>query len=378
MTKAKAQHEKGNRSTALDVYLLSSTGVVPSHCVRQKKAAELASAVNCWTSRQSKVLGSIYHKVEIDHRYSVFDSTQSNGHLSFNDFFIPGNVDSVGPSTKRRMLLYEKYAPELAHMAAGKVLKKAGVSCRSIGHIISVSCTGFVSPGFDVALIKSLGIPRDVSRTHIGFMGCHGVFNALRVASAFAEKDPSRHVLICSVEICSLHFRSGWNLRHSVANALFSDGAAAAVISSRLRGKENMRLRKVGSYVFPDSEEAITWRIGDNGFEMKLSSNVPLLIRHHLKAWLDEWLAEEGLLIENIRSWAVHPGGPGILKVVEKALDLPPRALAESRNVLRNYGNMSSATILFILENLTHIKMDLPCLALGFGPGLTVEAALFL
>ncbi len=334
---------------------------------------ELARSHNCSTPRQNKLLKAIYEKVAIDQRYSVFSEVPVHGQTFFDDFF-----KAHAPGTGERMLCFEKHAPGLVHRAAAKAMETAAVSREDIGHLVSVSCTGLAAPGFDIAMIWSLGLSPSVSRTHVGFMGCHGVFNALRVASALCNDRPGQDALVASVELCSLHFRDGWDLREMLGNALFSDGAAAAVVSARKRSPEDWRIAAQGSFIVPDSEDAITWRVGDEGFEMTLSPKIRQLIKVFLGPWLKEWLAEQGLTMDRIRSWAVHPGGPGVLDSVEEGLNLPKDALRTSREILRSFGNMSSATVLFILEEFLRRKGGTPCLSLGFGPGMTIEAALFL
>jgi len=232
-------------------------------------------------------------------------------------------------------------------------------------------------PGFDIALIKLLKLAPTVSRTHVGFMGCHGALNGLRVASALVHADPEARVLLCAVELCSLHFSYGGDHGKVVANALFADGAAALVAGSAAQAPTNAwRLLAAGSCLFPDSEDAMTWRTGDHGFEMTLSPGVPDLITQHLPSWLAAWLIQHGVTIPQVRSWAIHPGGPRILTAATSCLDLPPDATTTSREVLAECGNMSSPTILFILERLYRRTAPRPCVALAFGPGLSVEAAL--
>jgi len=186
-------------------------------------------------------------------------------------------------------------------------------------------------------------------------------------------------VLLCAVELCSLHFHYGWDPEKVVANALFADGAGAMVIASDGRDSSDAwQVTANGSCLVPDSEDAMTWRIGDHGFEMTLSPRVPSLVGTCLRPWLVQWLAEHGLTLRDVRSWAIHPGGPRILEAIAQALGLTPDATRFSAQVLAECGNMSSATMLFLLERLRRSGAPRPCVALGFGPGLVVEAALFL
>lgn len=227
-----------------------------------------------------------------------------------------------------------------------------------------------------MALIESLGLPPGVSRTHVGFMGCHGAMNALRTAAAFTTADPSACVLVCAVELCTLHLQYGWSTDIVVANALFADGAAAVVGVGGSSRTSTLTLRGAGSTRLAGSADFMTWRIGDHGFRMTLSAQVPDLIRERLSGWLNAWLGELGLRLEEIGSWAVHPGGPRILQACADALHLDKDQLCASRTVLEQFGNMSSPTVLFIVERLQQTAASLPWLVLGFGPGLAIEALL--
>jgi predicted naringenin-chalcone synthase len=235
--------------------------------------------------------------------------------------------------------------------AAQVALERAGIEAGRVTHLVTVSCTGFGAPGIDAALIRGLGLGAGTQRTHVGFMGCHGALNGLRVARAFAEADPAACVLVCAVELCSLHFHYTDDPEKMVANALFADGAAAAIVGSAHHGSGPC-IAACGSCLVPDSRDAMTWRIGDFGFEMTLSSRVPGILHDHLRSWLERWLGEQGLKLEDVGSWAVHPGGPRVLSTVAECLGLDEAALQVSREVLSEHGNMSSPTVLFILERL--------------------------
>lgn len=228
------------------------------------------------------------------------------------------------------------------------------------------------------ALTFAVGLMPDVQRTHVGFMGCHGALNGLRVARAFAESDASAVVLLCCVELCSLHLQYGADREQVVANALFADGAAAVVASVQPPGcNAALRLEASGSTVIPGSADLMHWQIADHGFSMGLSPRVPQTVAHVLRPWLNDWLSPWGLDPASITSWAMHPGGPRILSACGEALGLKPYQLDCSQAVLHDHGNMSSATILFILERLRQSSSPGPCLALAFGPGLCAEVALF-
>ena len=253
---------------------------------------------------------------------------------------------------------------------------EASLAPRDFTHLVTVSCTGFVSPGVDFALIRDLGLRPTIERTHVGFMGCHGAINGLRVADALAAK-PGAKVLLACVELSSINYYYGPENDKVVANALFADGAAAAVGYAGESEVGSWRVAATGSCIIPESDAAMGWLIRDNGFEMILSRQIPRLIARNLRPWLETWLAEHDLTIDRVGCWAVHPGGPKILTAAEEGLGLPREALCASREVLRECGNMSSPTVLFIAEKLRAAGAALPCVMIGFGPGLVAEAVLW-
>jgi len=335
--------------------------------------------------RTSSWLGPVYAGAGIDRRYQVIGGPVVGdvlaGTSTTHSPFLPTTKnDGVGPTTGERMRIYAEEAGPLALRASLAAINESGFMAEAITHLVTVSCTGFTAPGVDLALINGLGLKATVQRTHVGFMGCHGALNGLRVANAFATADPSASVLLCAVELCSLHYYYGNAADKLIANAIFADGAAAVVgrASAPLRhSNRTLTLVASGSCLVPDSATDMAWTVGDHGFEMTLTRRVPRLIAGQLKPWLESWLGDNGLSLADVKSWAVHPGGPKILTAVEEGLALPPLALAASRGVFADYGNMSSPTVLFVLDRLRKANAPRPCVALGFGPGLVAEAALF-
>jgi predicted naringenin-chalcone synthase len=354
---------------------------VPPTRVRQEESERLAWALGQPSKEQATWLPSMYAHTGIQTRNVFFPQAvlqdALNGTTNTGSIFLPrGTPDDHGPTTAQRMEHYATMAGPLAAQAARAALEQAHLSRSRLTHLVTISCTGFHAPGFDVELIHRLELAPTIERTHIGYMGCHGALNGLRIARALTTAYPGASVLVCAVELCSLHYHYGWDPQKMIANALFADGAAA-VVGTTDAATDAWRVTASGSCVFPDSADAMTWTIGDHGFAMTLSRQVPELIRHHLRPWLTRWLEQYGLDVPAMRSWAIHPGGPKILDAVEEALVLSPSATACSREVLAEHGNMSSPTVLFILDRLRRSRALRPCLALGFGPGLTAEAALF-
>lgn len=351
---------------------------LPTNRLSTKDYVEHAKKFSCQTPRQERVLEELYRRTSIETRSSVL---VSGGYGSRGErMFKPPEVgNELGPGTEERMKCYASEVVPLALAASQRALVDACLDGDSITHLVTASCTGFFAPGFDVALIDQLPLNRSTSRTHVGFMGCHGAMNAMRVAKSFVEAEPEAVVLLCAAELCTLHFQYGWEPSKLLANSLFSDGSAALVLRN---SKDSIRGEwthvNSTSYLVPDSLDAMQWRLGNNGFEMQLSSSVPELVETVLPAWLIPWLASFDLNVDNIPLWAVHPGGPRILDAVQRCLELPPDALEHSRTVLSECGNMSSPTVLFILERMRSLGAAGPCVMLGFGPGLTVEASLLI
>jgi predicted naringenin-chalcone synthase len=367
----------------MSLAILGMGTAVPPTRITQADAARIARAVCCRTKEQETWLPVLYDHTGIDARHLAFGQPVVEDILHGTTFshsvFLPnGRDDDRGPTTGQRMRHYVAEAGPLALRAARPALHQSGLAAAEITHLVTVSCTGFHAPGVDYELIQGLRLAPTVQRTHVGFMGCHGALNGLRVARAFADAEADARVLVCAVELCVLHYYYGWNPQKIIANAIFADGAAAVVgVPDRRAPAGGWRVSAAGSCLLPNSREAMGWTIGDRGFEMTLSKCVPGLIREHLRPWLESWLERHGLRVETVGSWAIHPGGPRILDAAAEALTLSEDKLVSAREVFAAYGNMSSPTVLFIVEHLRNRRAALPCVALGFGPGLVAEVVLF-
>src|SRR5699024_4694915 len=289
-------------------------------------------------------------------------------------------------STGVRNDVYVQEAIQLYVDAAAAALDASeDINKADITHVITVSCTGFFSPGPDYRIVRELDLDPSVKRYHLGFMGCYAAFPALRQAKTICEAEPNAVVLVVSAELCSIHVRVSDDPDTILGSSLFGDGAAAAVVTGReMDNGRALQLDHFETVLTPVGEEAMAWNIGDNGFEMVLGTYVPKIIDEHIIGALEPLLAHDEPLTQReyhqIEHWAIHPGGRSILDKVEAKLDLKENQLAPSRNVLRNFGNMSSATVLFVLKEI----LEQPGSADGericgmaFGPGLTVETGLF-
>ena len=276
-----------------------------------------------------------------------------------------------------RNAIYKKEAPALAEKAAKNAFEKWSRPLEEITHIISVSCTGAITPGIEFKLAQSLGLNPYVSRLGINLMGCFGAFKGLSVAHKIACENPSNRILVICTELCTLHFHTAGSLESIVIHSLFADGSAAVIVGSEPRPDENPLYEMIGekSYALKESEQEMTWDACDLGFDMTLSAKVPGLIEKNIKSFADI-LIGPGKKFGEI-DWVLHPGGKAILEAVENALTLERSQTSSSWNVLSHYGNLSSATFLYVLDDLSERGPKYPWSAgIGFGPGLSIEGIL--
>lgn len=305
----------------------------------------------------------------IAHRYSFLEPDPNGEVVDAERFYRRGAF----PNTATRMKKFEACAPELAVAACEKLL--AGEDRSRITHVLVTSCTGFAAPGIDLAVVERCGLPTTVERTMVGFMGCYAAINALKLARHIVRSEPAARVLALNLELCTLHLHETDDLEEMLSFLLFADGCAAALVSADPVGAE---IKSFRAALVPGTKELIRWSIRDQGFDMVLSGAVPGVIR----AALTE--AREDLLggANDIELWAVHPGGRTVLDAVEQAFGLPASALGASRAVLNDYGNMSSCTVMFVLDRMMR---DRPLgqhankngCAMSFGPGLMAETMMF-
>ena len=313
----------------------------------------------------------------IENRYVVIPDADSNA----ENKFYSNNGDNFKPDTQSRMAEYEKWSKILAKQAVLDILSKNKINSEQIDKLITISCTGFFAPGLDYYLIEEFNFPHSVKRTNIGFMGCAASiigFNSVFEALNSANKE--LNIVLVSVELCSLHLQTEPTRDNIISNLIFGDGCAAVLFSNSSQLIPKVKLTWVESFLFENSAEYMGWKIGNFGFEMMLSSNLPKIILNEAAPRLKKILADKNIKIENIKHWALHPGGRAILDSMQNGLGLSIEQLKPSREVLKKYGNMSSASILFVLKEIfesVQINKGDYCCAVAFGPGLTMEIALF-
>jgi predicted naringenin-chalcone synthase len=319
--------------------------------------------------RRRSIFDRLVQMGTIENRFSCVVPSEHHVGASINGevFYAPGNF----PSTGQRMRQYEIEAPILAERAVARL--DLGAAMDEITHLIVTSCTGFSAPGVDLELVSRLGLNPSVERTIVGFMGCYAAINALKLAHHIVRSEPSAKVLVVSIELCTLHFQETQELEEMMPFLLFADGAAAALISSEPKG---LSMERFYATVMPEAADQMAWHIRDFGFDMVLSTRIPASVGEAINRAADAIL--NGWTTKDIELWAVHPGGRAILDVVENAFQLPLTALAASRRTLRDFGNMSSATVLFVLKSLLEeARSGAKGCAMSFGPGLTAETMLF-
>lgn len=348
----------------------------PQYKVRQDKIADFMVRAMQLDYTNERRLRAIFRSSGIDYRHSVLPDFQ----LDENFEFFPNSKDfEPFPSTKQRSDVFREHALSLSLCAIRQTITQKEFS--SITHLITVCCTGMYAPGLDIDIIKALNLSPNIHRVAINFMGCYAALNALKTADAFCQSEPTAKVLIVCTELCSLHFQKKITDDNMLSNALFGDGSAAVLMESRTNKAKALQPLNFHMDLMYEGRQDMAWNIGDSGFEMKLSSYVPQLIEKGINLFISSLLKNLGNDISLIKYFAMHPGGKKILGVIESKLGLNPEQNRFAHDVLRNFGNMSSPTVLFvlkeILQKITVNDDDEHVLGLAFGPGLTLGSILF-
>ena len=347
-------------------YINRIATAVPEHEVNAAFQA-FARSLLC-DAREQQLFGRMAERSGIENRYSCIRPSADPGaqYADADRRFSRGSF----PGTATRMALYEENAPGLAQSAVER-LELEGRR-EAITHLIVTSCTGLSAPGIDLELVQRCGLSPSIERTMVGFMGCYAAINALKLARHIVRSDPAAQVLTVNIELCTLHLQETHDLETLLSFCLWSDGCAAALVTAEAEG---FRIDSFKAVVASELRDLMTWNVRDQGFDMVLSGQVPSAVHRMLRGGQEAILRDP---VEAFGLWAIHPGGRTVLDAVQQALDLPPAALRQSREVLRRYGNMSSATVMFVLAAMlgeAHAS-ERGC-AMAFGPGLTAETMLF-
>lgn len=348
----------------------------PVYKRNQQEVPELISAALNLTPAEKRLLKSIYKATGIENRYSVLaDYCRSPGQFEF----FPNDPDLPFPTTAARMKLYKENALNLALQAIENCLGRLNnFNKNEITHLITISCTGMYAPGIDIEIVQKLNLNSTTKRTAINFMGCYGSFNGIKIADAICKADPQAKVLIVSVELCTIHFQKSMKLDSIISNAIFADGAAAVLIQANPTQHKYFCLEAFHCDLLPQTNQEMAWQVGDDGFDIVLSSYVPEIIKSGIHNFVQNLLTQYKKSLSSIDFYAIHPGGLKILQACEESLNITVEDNRFSYKVLQQYGNMSSATVLFALKEIwndittaDHHKSIFSC---AFGPGLTLES----
>lgn len=350
----------------------------PGYQKNQLEVAEFMASTFDLQPSEKRLLKSVYKATGIQQRYSVLnDYCRQPGEF---DFF-PNNANDPFPSTAERMKIYKEHALDLALLSINNCISSlVDFNKKDITHLITVSCTGMYAPGIDIEIVHALQLNTSIKRTAVNFMGCYGAFNAIKLADAICKSDVNATVLIVCVELCTIHVQKTMNLDNIISNSLFADGAASILVKADPSQPKFFTLAHFYNDLMPQSNQEMTWHIGDHGFDIALSSYVPDIIQSGISTFVNNLLNQHDLTMSDIDFYAIHPGGLKILQACEAALAINKEHNKYSYHILSQYGNMSSATVLFVLkaiwddlERKDHHKNIFSC---AFGPGLTLESML--
>lgn len=311
----------------------------------------------------------LYHQSGIQYRYSVIGDYSR----SLNDWKFYPRSESLEPfpSLEQRMALYNNHAAALSVDAIRNCTERV-LPAKEITHLITVSCTGMSAPGLDLQIAGMMDLPNTLYRTSINFMGCYAAIHALKIADSICRNDTAARVIVVCTELCTLHFQKEATADNITSGMLFADGSAAALVTHDQYPLPGLTLQHFYSEIIPRGKKDMAWELSSSGFLMTLSGYIPELIKEDFAPLITRALQSAGVTKEQISGWCIHPGGKRILEAVKKCLYLKEDALTHSTHILEQFGNMSSPTILFVLQQMMH-KHYKKILGAAFGPGLTME-----
>jgi predicted naringenin-chalcone synthase len=350
---------------------------VPAYQHLQHHILQFAKRVHATDEKSHRVIEFLYKQSGINSRYSVLPD-YSAPEQEWQFYYNSPTLEPF-PNLEKRMDCYHEHAAPLS-MAAIQQCLGSHTQPAEITHLITVSCTGMSAPGLDLQLAELLNLSPNIFRTSVNFMGCYAAIHAMQIADAICNSNQQAKVLIVCTELCTLHFQKAATEDNITATLLFADGSAAALVEASHVEKKGFELQQFYSHVASKGKNDMSWKLSSSGFLMQLSGYVPALLKHDFEPLVKAALQKAKLEQAGITHWCIHPGGKKILEAVSQSLSLPPQALDYSYQVLRQYGNMSSATILFVLAHIqqslmTQVSTAMPAVVFGaaFGPGLTLE-----
>ncbi len=349
--------------------IISIGTALPPYCHRQSDILHFMQMAYGLDETECRKLGFIYRQSDIENRYSVlpnFDQPDKNWY----------GIDKSekNKSLNARMIVFDEHALSLSVKAIQNCIKDI-IRTNEITHLISVSCTGMSAPGLDLQVIEAMRLQKDIFRTSVNFMGCYAAIHALKMAKMICDSDAKANVVLVCTELCTLHFQKEYTQDNATSSMLFADGSAAVLVSNK-SFQNSLHLDSFYSEVIFQGKNDMSWQLSNEGFIMKLSAYIPDLIQHDIVQFVASALSEASLSREDITHWCIHPGGKKIIDVIETKLGLSSNDTQPARNVLSQYGNMSSPTILFVLKEMMNNinRSSANVFGLAFGPGLTIES----
>ncbi len=354
--------------------IISIATSVPEHKYTQKELFAFADKVYCTNETDSRKLRFLYNQSGIENRYSVLADFNLNN--KERTFFSNNEDLQPVPQIAKRMEVYNQYATKLSVNTIEKCI--AGkIKVEEITHLITVSCTGMSAPGLDLQIMEQMQLPKNIIRTSVNFMGCYAAIHAMKIADAFCNNNKNAKVVIVCTEFCTLHFQTEATTDNLTSSLLFADGCAVMLMQHHDAGK-GLLLENFYSDVNFNGKKDMSWGLSTNGFLMTLSGYVPELIKADFENLVTTALQQTNRKKEDITDWAIHPGGKKILDTIQQKMNLQENDLVHSYAVLKNYGNMSSPTIIFVLQNIIEEiklkdKQNAVVFGAAFGPGLTME-----
>jgi len=352
--------------------IISIATAVPEFCHKQSDILHFMQGIYGLNEDDKRKLAFLYNHSGIDTRYSVI---KDYGVPSADRNFIPVEPGAPFPILEQRLEIYDREAVIISKKAITDCLQNF-ITPQQVTHLITVSCTGMSAPGLDLQLMSEMELAPTIFRTSVNFMGCYAAIHALKLAKMICDSTKNANVVIVATELCTLHFQKEYTADNAASSLLFADGCAAVLISNCIQSANSLSIRGFYSYVEQKGKADMAWQLSSKGFLMTLSGYVPQLIQEDISRLVEAAVENEGLHLSDITHWCMHPGGKRILDLVQKKLDLSNNDLAYSRDILLRYGNMSSPTVLFVLQKIMDNLDKAPAKILGmaFGPGLTMES----
>ncbi|MBS1655166.1 MAG: type III polyketide synthase [Bacteroidetes bacterium] len=346
---------------------------VPAHRHQQEDILHFMQKVYAMNEPEKRKLKFLYHQSGINTRYSVIPDYSRE--LPDWKFYPHSENLEPFPSLETRMTWYNKQAAPLSVDAIRNCLESV-LNKNELTHLVTVSCTGMSAPGLDLQLMEMMDLPKTLYRTSVNFMGCYAAIHALKIADAICHQNPAAKILIVCTELCTLHFQREPTMDNIASGLLFSDGSAAVLVTANTDKHKGLLLNNFYSEVISKGKRDMSWELSSSGFLMTLSGYVPELIEEDFEPLVKRALMQDQLTTKDIKHWCIHPGGRRILDAVQKTLNFTNGELTACYEVLKNFGNMSSPTILFVLKEILKKKEGTDgekVFGAAFGPGLTME-----